>query len=311
MPPTLKTSAKKLLNVLFLNKLTIRTFNRWYENASSEIVKKIEPSLQPPSFDYTWKISVAGKPVRFTYKKGESRIIFHFPLSYKKNDTPLKVLETILQNHYPPDNYYFDIGANFGLRAIYYLTQKRPCILFEPNKDCNVITRRLIAENNFDSISIVSNIVGSENRSSKFYLSNSSYVSSMSKEYVEEMNDLKEEIDVDQITVDSFIESKGLKNKVSIIKIDVEGFEYQVCQGASQLLRSDNISLSIEVLPTTRNRQDLFDLLRSAGYTIFCVDRKEELKLIRCAESFLFTNDSIDFFATNDKSLLNKLEQFQ
>lgn len=307
----IKRIAKKSLSTLLLNRITISAFNKWYENASTETVKKLEPKLQPPAFDYTWKIKVEDKDVLFTYKKGESRVIFHFPLSYKKNDPPLKKLEAILQNHYPSGNYYFDIGANFGLRSIYYLTKGRPCILFEPNVDCNVITERLIQENNFHSINIVSKIVGAEVKHSKFYVSRSGYLSSVSKEYVEEMNDLKSEINAEQITVDSFIEKENLKGKVSIVKIDVEGFEYEVCQGANQLLQSENISLLIEVLPTTKSKEALFSLLKAAGFAVYCIDTSEILKLIPCKESFDFRNGSIDFFATNDPSLLNKLINYQ
>lgn len=304
----LKNISKKIFNALLLNKLTIVAFNEWYENASNKAAKKIEPRLQPPSFDYTWKIKIDESIVRFTYKKGENREIFHFPLSYKKNDPPIRKLEAILHDHYPPKNYYFDIGANFGLRSLYYLSKGRPCVLFEPNPSCNSITDRLIRQNDFKSANVVSKIVGSENKTTKFYLSYSGYVSSVNRGHVEGANDLKSEIIADQIMIDSFLESANLKGKVNIVKIDVEGFEYNVCLGAQRLLQSENITLLIEVFSGTDQNQQLFNLLNKMGFIIFGIAPEEELRLIPCKDNFNFEYSPTDFLATNDKTLLDKLK---
>lgn len=64
-------------------------------------------------------------------------------------------------------------------------------------------------------------------------------------------------------TLDSIL--LGRHEKVTIIKMDVEGFEYQVLQGAINTIKKDKPILIIEVLTREKfSRVDLY--LRSLGY---------------------------------------------
>jgi|GEM_PF-1253647 len=311
MKSIVKEPLIKLLNATLLNKWTIRRFNAWYEAANYKWAFTIERRLQPPKFDYTWKISVGDKVVNFTYHKGERREVFHFPVSYKINDQPLKAIEQLLHQHYNKDIVYFDIGANFGLRSLYYLVNGRTCFLFEPNEECNAITERLFKQNNFSNGKVVSRIIGPENKIVKFYISNSSYLSSVHKEHVEELQDLKMEIEMEQIAIDDFVKDKGLEGKVKIVKVDVEGLEYEVCLGASNLLGSDNMCLLLEILPSSRHKDKLFAFLKERNYTVYCIDTAAKLQLIPCSTGIESTNNSIDYICTNDPALIRKLNAFQ
>lgn len=299
-----------LMNAALLNKWMISHFNAWYEGTNHKRAFAIERRLKPPRFDYTWKINVGNRPINFTYYKGERKEAFHFPLSYKINDQPLKAIEQLLHQHYAADKVYFDVGANFGLRSLFYLVNGRICYLFEPNEECNVLTKRLFEQNNFTNGKLVTKIVGPENKMVKFYISSSSYLSSVYKEHVVELQDLKKEVELEQITIDDFIEKEGLQHKVGIIKVDVEGLEYEVCLGARRLLESESVCLLVEILPTSRNKDQLFTFLQERGYAVYCIDTAPSLKLIPCTTGIQNTNNSIDFIATNDPSLNRKLQSF-
>lgn len=68
------------------------------------------------------------------------------------------------------------------------------------------------------------------------------------------------------------LDSLELKN-VSLIKVDVEGFELPVLQGAKKTMQTSKPALLLEIWNTTtkqkRNMKKIVDLLKSVGYTKF------------------------------------------
>ena len=78
-------------------------------------------------------------------------------------------------------------------------------------------------------------------------------------------------------TLDGLIHEKGLTS-IDVMKIDVEGSEQRVLEGASNVLRNIRPILVFEVADAALLRQgssseQLLDFLRSFGYTIFAFDK--------------------------------------
>jgi len=78
-------------------------------------------------------------------------------------------------------------------------------------------------------------------------------------------------------TLDRFADKHGLK-KINFVKIDVEGFEKDVLEGAKKLLKAgaiDCLSFEISDIPLRgggRVARDVFDLLASLGYVAYRYD---------------------------------------
>ena len=94
---------------------------------------------------------------------------------------------------------------------------------------------------------------------------------------------------VNAITLDSFLE-KGLKNSVSLIKIDVQGAEYKVIDGARKLIQKHRPNLFIEVDNAALERMKttpkaIFLLLAEMGYSIKYFDRKKLVGPISAEEA--------------------------
>lgn len=306
---TLKEIILFSIKVCSGNKLLLRLYNYVYEISPNRLLAKIEPLMPIPKFDFTWHINLGKQTAFFTYLKGEERIIYHFPLSYKKNDFGIRKLEEFLDTYYPKDISYFDIGANFGLRSIYYVSKGRFCYLFEPNLKCNVITERFMNENNYSNYLIVSKLVGERVEIKQFHLSKSTYLSSVEKSHSENYNDFLETIDIEQITIDDFITNNNLNRKIGIVKIDVEGYEYQVCLGAKNLLKQQNITLFIEVLEESITKEHLFIYLNNLGYKIFAVLHDYSKIRLQLMDN-KFIDSTIDYLCTKDLSLSKKLNSF-
>ena len=86
---------------------------------------------------------------------------------------------------------------------------------------------------------------------------------------------------VQAIRLDDFINQNSLEN-ISLIKIDVEGFEMEVLKGASEALHRFKPVLFIEIDNAFLARQQtsamaVFDLLAAHGYKVKSADSAEEL----------------------------------
>jgi len=77
--------------------------------------------------------------------------------------------------------------------------------------------------------------------------------------------------EVDTTTIDEFCKQNGISN-IDLLKIDVQGLEYSVFEGAAEMLSSQRISIiyfEIIVVPTYKEQpllKDYFSLLDSFGY---------------------------------------------
>ncbi len=77
----------------------------------------------------------------------------------------------------------------------------------------------------------------------------------------------------------STLDSHNLEN-VDFIKIDVEGYEPEVLQGAERTITTYNPVLFIEVLNKYKQTSPVFDILASYGYT----------QVGQVAENYIFKN---------------------
>ena len=73
------------------------------------------------------------------------------------------------------------------------------------------------------------------------------------------------------ITIDSIIEELNIKN-ISLIKIDVEGYETEAIEGALKSLNNFKPDLFVEIFGgkyTNKNPQETIKLIQSLGYTTY------------------------------------------
>jgi len=297
-----KNTCRRTLSLMSANKRRLALLNAFYESAPVSVLKKIEPLMPVPKFDYTWKIMLDDKQLYFTYCKGEPRNVYHFPLSYKKNDFGIRLLEKIIHKAVSDDKVYFDLGANFGLRSLFYMSKGRQCHLFEPNSVCNTSTRRLIAQNGLSNVTLISKAVGPTSGNIKFYRSKSTYLSSVNPEYPNSCGDYLDETTIEMTSVDDYVSSKNLHNKVGIMKIDVEGFELEACEGASKLLANSELVIIIEVTTNQQKRLQLYQLFQTMGYTVYAI-KPHTARLVLSESPDTFEDEYFDFLCTNNNAV--------
>ncbi len=131
-----------------------------------------------------------------------------------------------------------DVGANIGQfsTAVKLFYPEAQIIAFEPDPEIYALYRKNLI--NQKRIVIHNYGLGAASARKTFYRNNLSGTSSFVKGKAE---DLRDQIDLNIRTLDSF-KIKG----VDLLKIDVEGFEYEVISGGSRTLKSAKYTL-IEV----------------------------------------------------------------
>ncbi len=82
--------------------------------------------------------------------------------------------------------------------------------------------------------------------------------------------------EISMVTLDSFVKENKV-SKVSFIKIDVEGNELSVLEGAINTIKRDTPAIMVEInrghlLSLKKKPEDIFDFFKALGYTYKAID---------------------------------------
>ncbi|MBN1799982.1 MAG: FkbM family methyltransferase [Candidatus Lokiarchaeota archaeon] len=148
----------------------------------------------------------------------------------------------------------FDIGANVGIYTLLFSRYSKKVYSFEPLPRNISYLFRIISKNNIKNAIIVPCAVSNTNEILKFKEGDSIALGKLDK---------KGTIPVQSITLDNFV--KNLSIKPNMLKIDVEGAELAVLQGADELLRKSKPKI---LLSTHGNdiKQKCLNYLNDIGY---------------------------------------------
>lgn len=143
----------------------------------------------------------------------------------------------------------FDIGAHIGLYTLPasgVIAEKGMVYAFEPSKVNGSYIRRHLKYNHITNVVVLPYLVGEEMKRERIFYENTR---------VDATNSLNPKKDVkrykkvcrEQITLDNFIRERNIKPEV--IKIDVEGAEYNVLKGAAEVVRACSPIIFLSVHP--------------------------------------------------------------
>jgi FkbM family methyltransferase len=139
----------------------------------------------------------------------------------------------------------FDVGANVGNRVEIFLALGAKVIAVEPQSSCISILNKKFGE----KITIVNKGLGEKIGILEMFIADNSTISSFSKEWIDVAKkdrfkeyswNKKETIEI--TTLDNLINEYGVPH---FIKIDVEGFEFEVLKGLSQPIKYISIEYNL------------------------------------------------------------------
>lgn len=145
---------------------------------------------------------------------------------------------------------FIDGGANIGFYSILsskFVGLKGNVISFEPTSSCYKNLIRNIKINNIKNIFTEKKAISNKNKKVLFKINKSSEENAIIKKTNLNKNNIKDTIQVQSISIDSYCKKKKIK-KIDLIKLDIEGQELEAIKGAKKIIENNkNIKIIFEL----------------------------------------------------------------
>jgi FkbM family methyltransferase len=158
----------------------------------------------------------------------------------------------------PVDACMYDVGANVGYYSVYMSPKVSRCYAFEPDPRSAELLRLAIV--NYTKVVHVPCAVSSSCGEATFYQHSQMEVSGLGIGAAGNAG-----LRVKVVTLDDFKENEGGARKVDAIKIDVEGFDFEVIKGARGIMEVDRPVIVTEAYPS----EEFINYVRLLDYSIF------------------------------------------
>lgn len=146
-------------------------------------------------------------------------------------------------------NIIFDVGCNIGINSILFnqFSSAKKIYLFEPNPDALSIAVENSILNDFaEKVRIFNYCISNENdQVMKFYSVLEGAAGSVYEDFSKTASDLRSSYNVKTKTIDAVCEDENIIP--DFVKIDVEGHEFQVLEGASKTATKGKTQFLVEM----------------------------------------------------------------
>ena len=177
------------------------------------------------------------------------------------------------------EDFFIDCGANVGVYSILLGSECAGGIALEPGSDTFAILEENLRINNLTNVQALKSGAGAGKEQMLLTKGNDTTNHVIHKDQDNSFQDLYETIEI--VPLDSF----G-SEKTTILKIDVEGMEKSVLEGAHNLLMSDVLNV---VILETFGSGDLHESMINYGFHL-CSYNPENRELIACGENDVVNN---------------------
>ena len=250
-----------------------------------------------------------------------SRIFFNEPLrikiynlnlysNHKKNKTSYSLLQkcnffdvteinTIKKLNSISKLFLVDCGCNFGFYSFYTasLSKENLIISIEASKNTLEEFNENLRINYLDNIKVINKAVSNlDNQKMEFNESEKDWESSL----LGAKFDVKQKNFVNTITIDSVLKNINIDNKLLVLKIDVEGFDINVLEGAKNTIHKNKPFIIIEfskyIFDNEKfNYEYLENFLKIYNYQIYSKngDRSSVEEIIKLLKNLDKVHDTI------------------
>jgi len=182
-------------------------------------------------------------------------------------------------NNIKKGDIFIDVGANIGeysLIAAKKVGSNGKVFAIEPLKENTNWLKKNFLLNNFNNYEILENAIGNKSRKMSLYRKNSE----IGYGFLDPVVGKKQMLETIKIDVKSIDDILNLKNieKVNMLKIDVEGYEYEVLQGCKNSFKQKKIEkiiceIHLDYLREKGiNKNKIYSYLQENGFSIKTID---------------------------------------
>lgn len=227
--------------------------------------RKLQNGLHRHLFGFNWTIEDIGTKNTFlaNCERSTSRILFDRACSM--------------------DVTFIDVGANRGWYSLLIATASpnSKVLAFEPSSELRMKLESNVKANRLENVVVHPYALGQREKKANLY--KYTINDGMNTLFPVEHWGAKMDELIEVRSLDSFESNICEPNLPIIIKLDVEGSEYEVLKGASSLLRTNSLTLIIEINETMLEASgaspaQIFRLLRNHNYAGFWITPWGELR---------------------------------
>ena len=235
-------------------------------------LKKLNKFQDPNIFVYTWKIFDEYIYMKLHKSSYIDRQVLH-NIKYSNN------INFHILKKCKIETLYLDIGANVGTTSLPVAIHNKNIEVhaFEPNPKIFQSLEINKSLNNCDNLILHKVAVGLKKEKLPLFVTSKEKANFGNSSFQKNTTIIDPKtIDVEVIRIDDFF--NDIKKPVSLIKIDVEGFEWQVIEGAKNIIKNHGPTIIFEHNDKFLNdpikiKSELEQFFLSNGYEVFEIDQ--------------------------------------
>jgi len=255
---------------------------------------------EPGNFsDGTWRVGIGAIQVVVPLRRESAWVDWDAALSLRGHEPELKQAYQTLVGLDNRPGLVLDVGANYGTHSIIFLVHGVRTILFEPNPRCHSHLQRFCAENGV-TCELEPVAVGSRlGVVDLWYPEGEEWLGTTDASVKGRLSCELRKVQVPQTTIDAYVDLH--KVRPDVLKIDTEGSDLQVLEGARNTLRTRAPLVLFESWRSATDRPKLWTLLESLGYCVCQIPLTRQSRPERLLSSEFEADIDMNFAAIPQK----------
>lgn len=197
------------------------------------------------------KIKLAGRD--FWYRSDDKVIGQRIALDkYEKYET------AIMLGQVNKNSVVVDVGANIGYYTLLLAKEVKKIYAFEPDEEVFQILKKNVEENKLKNVVLINKAVGDKNEKVKIEKNKDNFGDSR----ISDKGELVECVKLDEV----------IKERVDLIKVDVQGWEPAVIEGAKNIIEKDSPILFLEYTPGEYKDKKMINFLKKIYKNIWSIN---------------------------------------